>query len=221
MEEEKKINAEELKEETKETFNKVKSEIKDTDFKEETKNATNFVKEMLMNPIAAVKEVAEGHGPKLATIIMIIIGLIVVGLAYALISSFRYSSIYDSLGDKVWNLVTSVTETIFLILVPAIIIFIMNRKEKKSLLTVISTMAVAQVPNIFITITNIVYMLISSLSFIITPINAGLGVAQTVLAYFGMKTLMKEDDETFIIKFVIIEVLVTFAMFVLRRIGIC
>ena len=36
MEEEKKINTDELKEETKETFNKVKSEIKDANFKEET-----------------------------------------------------------------------------------------------------------------------------------------------------------------------------------------
>ena len=40
MSEDNKINAEELKEETKDTFNKVKEQIKDTDFKEETKKAT-------------------------------------------------------------------------------------------------------------------------------------------------------------------------------------
>jgi hypothetical protein len=82
-------------------------------------------------------------------------------------------------------------------------------------------MVVAYVPAIFSNIVNLVYLLITQLSLITSPINAGLSVAKTVLTYFGMKSLMEEDDETFIIKFVIIEVVVSFVMIILRRLNIC
>lgn len=218
MEEEKKINTDELKEETKETFNKVKSEIKDANFKEETVKATNFVKEMVMNPIEAIKNVAQGNGAKLATIIMIVIGLLISNVAYEIISLFSYS--YGTLGDKLWDIITAITEPLFLLLVPSLIIFLFN-KNKKSLLTTLSTMVVAYVPAIFSNVVSIVYLLISQLSLITSPINAGLGVAQTILTYFGMKTLMEEDDESFIVKFVIIEVVVSFVMIILRRLNVC
>lgn len=218
MEEEKKINTDELKEETKETFNKVKSEIKDANFKEETVKATNFVKEMVMNPIEAIKNVAQGNGAKLATIIMIVIGLLISNVAYEIISLFSYS--YGTLGDKLWDIITAITEPLFLLLVPSLIIFLFN-KNKKSLLTTLSTMVVAYVPAIFSNVVSIVYLLISQLSLITSPINAGLGVAQTILTYFGMKTLMEEEDESFIVKFVIIEVVVSFVMIILRRLNVC
>ena len=218
MEEEKKINTDELKEETKETFNKVKSEIKDANFKEETVKATNFVKEMVMNPIEAIKNVAQGNGAKLATIIMIVIGLLISNVAYEIISLFSYS--YGTLGDKLWDIITAITEPLFLLLVPSLIIFLFN-KNKKSLLTTLSTMVVAYVPAIFSNVVSIVYLLISQLSLITSPINAGLGVAQTILTYFGMKTLMEEEDESFIVKFVIIEVVVGFVMIILRRLNVC
>lgn len=218
MEEEKKINTDELKEETKETFNKVKSEIKDANFKEETVKATNFVKEMVMNPIEAIKNVAQGNGAKLATIIMIVIGLLISSVAYEIVSLFEYS--YGSLGDKLWDIITAITEPLFLLLVPTLIIFLFN-KNKKSLLTTLSTMVVAYVPVIFSNVVSIVYLLISQLSIITSPINAGLGVAQTILTYFGMKTLMEEEDESFMVKFVVIEVIVTFVMIILRRLNVC
>lgn len=218
MEEEKKINTDELKEETKETFNKVKSEIKDANFKEETVKATNFVKEMVMNPIEAIKNVAQGNGAKLATVIMIVIGLLISSVAYEIVSLFEYS--YGSLGDKLWDIITAITEPLFLLLVPTLIIFLFN-KNKKSLLTTLSTMVVAYVPAIFSNVVSIVYLLISQLSIITSPINAGLGVAQTILTYFGMKTLMEEEDESFMVKFVVIEVVVTFVMIILRRLNVC
>ena len=218
MDEEKKINADDLKEETKDTFNKVKSEIKDADFREETVKATNFVKEMVMNPIEAIKNVAQGNGAKLGTLIMIVIALIITNVAYEIISLFKYS--YGSFGDKIWDIITSAIEPLFLLLVPTVIIFLFY-KNKKSLLTTLSTMVVAYVPVIFSNVVNIVYLLITQLSLITSPINAGLGVAQTILTYFGIKTLMEEDDETFMIKFVIIEVVVSFVMIILRRLNIC
>ena len=218
MEEDKKINTDELKEETKDTFNKVKSEIKDADFKEETVKATNFVKEMIMNPIAAVRETAQGNGPKLTTIIMIVIAFVLVNVCYEIISLFKYS--YGSFGDKLWDILTAVTEPLFLLLVPSVLVFLWN-KNKKSLLTTISTFAIAQVPTIFSTVVSLVYLLISQLSIVTTPVNAGLGVVQTILTYFGVKTLLDEDDESFVLKFVVLEVVTTLVIIILRRLGVC
>ena len=218
MEEDKKINADELKEETKDTFNKVKSEIKDANFKEETVKATNFVKEMIMNPIAAVRETAQGNGPKLATIIMIVIAFVLVNVCYEIISLFKYS--YGSFGDKLWDVLTAILEPLFLLLVPSILVFLWN-KNKKTLLTTISTFALAQVPTIFSTVVSLVYLLISQLSIVTTPINAGLGVVQTILTYFGVKTLLDEDDESFVLKFVVLEVVTTLIIVILRRLGVC
>ena len=52
------IDTEDLKNETKETVNKVKETIKKVDFKEDTKATQSFLKEMFSNPFEAVKNVA-------------------------------------------------------------------------------------------------------------------------------------------------------------------
>ena len=171
-----------------------------------------------MNPIAAVRETAQGNGPKLATIIMIVIAFVLVNVCYEIISLFKYS--YGSFGDKLWDVLTAILEPLFLLLVPSILVFLWN-KNKKTLLTTISTFAIAQVPTIFSTVVSLVYLLISQLSIVTTPINAGLGVVQTILTYFGVKTLLDEDDESFVLKFVVLEVVTTLIIVILRRLGVC
>lgn len=220
MSEENKINTEELKEETKETFNKVKSQIKDTDFKEETKKATSFVKEMFMNPIEAVKEVASGTNLKLGIVIMIMIAIIACGLAYEIVTLIKYGSLY-SLGDNIWSLVTTITRPLILAIVPAVVIFIMNKTAKKPLLVVLSTMVVAMVPTIFARVLNLVALIISQLSIITSPLSGAFSVAQTILTYFGVKAIFEEDDETAIKKFIIIEVIASFIILVLGKLNLC
>ena len=51
------IDTEDLKNETKETVNKVKETIKKVDFKEDTKATQSFLKEMFSNPFEAIKNV--------------------------------------------------------------------------------------------------------------------------------------------------------------------
>ncbi len=222
MSEDNKINAEELKEETKDTFNKVKEQIKDTDFKEETKKATNFVKEMFMNPIEAVKEVASGNNLKLGVIIMIMIALIASSLIYRIVSLMEFSS-FSSFGNNIWAVLQSITRPLFLVIVPAVIIFVFNmgKSNKKSLLVILSTMVVTMVPTIFIKVLYLIDTLISQLSIFTTPIAGAFAVAQTILTYFGIKAIFEEDDETAIKKYVIIEVLASFVMILLTNLNLC
>ena len=197
------FDTDELKEETKETFNKVKDQIKDTDFKEETKKATNFVKEMCFNPIEAVEEVASGAEVNLGRTIVLLVALMAANFVETLFSYFKWGS-FSNLGSKFWGLVLSVTSPLLAIIVPAVLIFLFNTKARKSLLTVISTLVTAKVPVIFVTLLGVVSTLISPLRTILSIFTSVLSAVAIVLMYFGMKKLFEEDNSVFIKKYVLV-----------------
>ena len=214
---ENKVSAEELKEETKQTFNKVKDEIKDANFKEETIEATNFIKDMFMDPVGAVKNVSNEVGPKLITVIMLVIGVMLSNLLKNIMWAFGNSNIFDSL----WEIITSLTSGVCIILVPAFIAYVFNRNSDRSLLTSISLMAMANVPTIFVNVLSALTRILPKLAGIVGVLNQGLNVAHVVLTYFALKTFCKEEDDLFIFKFVIIEVASGFIMMLLRLLNIC
>lgn len=214
---ENKVSAEELKEETKQTFNKVKDEIKDANFKEETIEATNFIKDMFMDPVGAVKNVSNEVGPKLITVIMLVIGVMLSNLLKNIMWAFGNSNIFDSL----WEIITSLTSGVCIILVPAFIAYVFNKNSDRSLLTSISLMAMANVPTIFVNVLSALTRILPKLAGIVGVLNQGLNVAHVVLTYFALKTFCKEEDDLFIFKFVIIEVASGFIMMLLRLLNIC
>ena len=214
---ENKVSAEELKEETKQTFNKVKDEIKDANFKAETIEATNFVKDMFMDPVGAVKNVSNEVGPKLITVIMLVIGVMLSNLLKNIMWAFGNSNIFDSL----WEIITSLTSGVCIILVPAFIAYVFNRNSDRTLLTSISLMAMANVPTIFVNLLTALTRIVPKLAGIVGVLNQGLNVAHVVLTYFALKTFCKEEDDLFIFKFVIIEVASGFIMMLLRLLNIC
>lgn len=214
---ENKVSAEELKEETKQTFNKVKDEIKDANFKEETIEATNFIKDMFMDPVGAVKNVSNEVGPKLITVIMLVIGVMLSNLLKNIMWAFGNSNIFDSL----WEIITSLTSGVCIILVPAFIAYVFNKNSDRSLLTSISLMAMANVPTIFVNVLSALTRIVPKLAGMIGVLNQGLNVAHVVLTYFALKTFCKEEDDLFIFKFVIIEVASGFIMMLLRLLNIC
>ena len=214
---ENKVSAEELKEQTKQTFNKVKDEIKDANFKEETIEATNFIKDMFMDPVGAVKNVSNEVGPKLITVIMLVIGVMLSNLLKNIMWAFGNSNIFDSL----WEIITSLTSGVCIILVPAFIAYVFNKNSDRSLLTSISLMAMANVPTIFVNVLSALTRILPKLAGIVGVLNQGLNVAHVVLTYFALKTFCKEEDDLFIFKFVIIEVASGFIMMLLRLLNIC
>ena len=126
-----------------------------------------------MNPIEAVKEVASGNNLKLGVIIMIMIALIASSLIYRIVSLMEFSS-FSSFGNNIWAVLQSITRPLFLVIVPAVIIFVFNmgKSNKKSLLVILSTMVVTMVPTIFIKVLYLIDTLISQLSIFTTPRNA-------------------------------------------------
>ena len=73
------IGAEELKNETKETINQVKENLKNVNVKEEAKATKGFVKEMLKNPLDKINEIANDNSNGLfkTAIVLVIIWTVV------------------------------------------------------------------------------------------------------------------------------------------------
>lgn len=214
------IDAEDLKNQTKDTVKQVKDTIKDVDFKNDTKEATGFVKEMFNNPFEAVRRVAreEENAFKKALVIMII--FILSSVLYQVIYLMKYGSL-SGFGRNIMNFLSSALSPILYILVPAVVVLVFNKNNKKPLTVVISTLVAASVPYIITTIIDILELLVSAVRLVSSPISTGLSVAATVLTYFGMKELFaEEDDGKFIKTFAVIKIIAAFIFYLLSSAGI-
>lgn len=67
------VDTEQLKNETKETVNKVKDSIKNVDLKKDAKETKSFLKEMFSNPFEAVRRVAEDGENVLSKVVFLMI----------------------------------------------------------------------------------------------------------------------------------------------------
>ena len=148
------INKEELKNETKETINQVKDTIKNVDINKEAKETKGFVQEMIVSPFERVEKIAKGEEDAFKKAIVLLIIDIAASLIVALISAFKYS--YGSIGGKLWDLITAGISPIVAILVPAILILIINKANKKSLTTVSATLVVASLPSIVASVIDVI-----------------------------------------------------------------
>lgn len=215
------VDTENLKQETKDTVNQVKETIKNVNFKNDAEETKGFVKEMMSNPFEAVKRVATGEENVLKKCIIIMIISIAASLVCAIISLVRFGRI-SNLFANILTLVASVLNPIAYILAPAIIILILNKNAKKSLITIISTLVITKIPTVITEVIDVFEVLIGGISLITSPISTGLAAITTILTYFGMKDLFEiEDNKDFISKYVIIRIAAAFITTILVRIGIC
>lgn len=221
MEENEKFSAqaEQLKNETKDTVNQVKDTIKNVDFKKDTEETKGFLKEMFVNPFGSIKKIASGEENFFKKAFMIMIVFILAKVVCKIISLIKYGK-YAGLGDNILGLVASFLNPIFYIVVPAVVILMINKLNKKSLTTIISTLIATQIPIVINSVIDIVEGLISGITIISSPISTGLSAISVVFMYFGMRNLFEEEKETFVKKFVVIEIISSFVLVILARIGI-
>lgn len=214
------VDTEQLKNETKDTVNQVKDTIKNTDFKEGAVQTKGFIAEMFANPISAVKRVANEEENVLPKAIVIMILFIIASFAGELIYVIKYGSLHG-IGSSIFSLVISIINPLIFILVPAIVVLVLNRENKKSLITVISTLVVASVPNMINEFIYAIENLVSGISIIGSPIATMFSAVGIILTYFGIKDLFGvEENESFIKKYAIIKLIVAFVLVILSRAGL-
>lgn len=214
------VDTEQLKNETKETVNQVKDSIKNVDLKKDAKETKSFLKEMLSNPFEAVRKVAEDEENVFSKVIVLMLVWIAASVITGIISLMKYGK-YSSIGNNIIDFISYILNPILYIVVPAIIILIMNKHNKKSLITIISTLTIAAVPTIINRVIDVIESLVSGITIVSGPISTMFSAIAIILTYFGMKDLFGEkEDKGFIKKYAIIKLLAAFVLVILGRVGI-
>lgn len=220
MEEQFKMDTENLKNETVEAAKKVKESLKGANIKEETKATKGFIIDMFKNPIEKIKEVANDNSGKFfkTALFLIIIWSIVilVDSTYSTIYYYGFSYIFKKILSTLKVILTPAIG----IMVYSLIVLILN-KEKKPLTSIIATVAITQLPLIISELVSLLTIISSGLSTITIPFANVCLLTATVLSYFGFKNLFgEEDDKVFIKKYVFIQIIYYVAYIVIRLLGI-
>lgn len=205
MEEEKKeemqeekisASAEELKNETFEAAKKVKESMKGTDFKEETKATKGFIIDMFKDPLEKIKEVAtENDGKYLKTAIILIVlwtVIVFVRSSYTTIHLWGFMRIFEN----ILSVLKSILAPVCIVAVYSLIAFLMNKDNKKSLITVISTISIAQLPRIIASLASLLTIFSSRISTITSPFSSLCYALSVVLTFFGLKHIFGTEKCT-------------------------
>lgn len=212
------IDTEDLKNETKETVNKVKETIKKVDFKEDTKATQSFLKEMFSNPFEAVKNVASEKENVFSKAVVLMIIYIAASVIYQIISLVKYGK-YSSFGNNFMDLIGAFIGPVIDVIVLALVVYLFNKDNKKALITVISTIVVCAVPTIINEFVAIIRILVSGISIITNPITTTLSAVSIILTYFGIKNLCGvSEHKDFIKKYIIIELICALILTVISRV---
>lgn len=219
---ENKIDTEELKTETSSTVNQVKDTIKNVDIKKDSIETKGFVKEFFKDPLNKIKEISEDATGKLFkyAVIILVIWTAAVLLKYCFTSASNYWN-FKYMFRNLLLLVKVTISPILGILVMSLIVFLMNKNNKKSLVTTITSITTANIPTVISSIIGLFTIISSNMTKLTAPFSSFCGVISIVLTYFSIKSLLGEEKNSeFIKKFVIIEAIYYVAYFVLTFLGI-
>lgn len=218
--EEFKVDTEEIKSEAKETAQKIKESMKNTNIKEEATATKGFIKEMFSNPIKKIHEVANDNSGKYFKTSLI---LLIIWIVAELIDS-THSTIYYYGFTRVFSNILTVLKAILApaigILVYSIIVLMLN-KNKKPLTTVIATVTITKIPVIIANIAWLLTIISSGISTVTSPFISFCSAVSVVLGFFGFKQLFSEESsEKFIKTYVLIQGIYYVCYIVIKLFGI-
>lgn len=223
------VNADEIKNQTVNTAKQVKETIKNVNIKEETKVATDTLVNMYKDPIGTVEAVAEDKENKFfKTALFLIIVWAISNLLQRFFYGMKMKGIYKKDLGYVFEEYIFKLKTIWAILIPAIIIiaysiivYVLNKNNKKQIPEVASVVSVAFLPTILGNIITLIEYLSSKINQITTPVVSILNVVTIILLYFGLKKVFNEnDDKKFIKTFVVITALYAVVTFVFNLLDV-
>jgi len=216
------VNTEELKNETVDTVKQVRDTMKNVNVKEEAKATKGFVIEMFKNPLEKIKEIANDTTNQYlkTSIILLIVWAITILVLKIDFGIFEYFS-WRYFGDLILSYVKAILSPVLLVIVMSMIIFIMNKKSKKSLTTVLSTITATQLPIIAAEFIGILTLISSSAIKITSKVYSLASLVSTVLMYFAIRELYNEEDEKQAFKnYVLIQAIYIVVSLVISYLGI-
>ncbi len=199
--------AEEVKKETFKTANDIKESVKNVNIKDETLKTKGFIGEMFKNPIDKIREIAKEDSKYFKTALFI---LVIWTIAVFITSS--YSTIYywgfARIFSNILNVLKEILVPIVGVLVLSLIIFVLNKNNKKSLTSIISTVTATRLPLAISSVVSILTLFSRNFAKVTHSFDALCTVITIVLSYFGFKEIFNEkDNNKFTKKFVLIQVI--------------
>ena len=214
---------EEIKNETVKTAKEVKETIKNVDIKKDAKATTGFITEMVKKPLSRLKEIAEDkeHKDLKFAILLVIVWMIASGIVsltgyYSFESFFKYN-----VGEHILTLLKVIIAPLLGLVVLSAIVFIMNKKNKKSFVTVFTALTAAKIPTIVVRVLFLLTLIGSSVTKLLNPVAYFANAISIVFTFFAIKALFGEEDNGKFLKiFVIVEAIYYIAYFVFSYMGI-
>lgn len=217
----KKATTEELKTEASSTVNQVKETIKKVDIKKDGIETKGFITEMFKDPLGKIQEIVTKDTGKFLTYSIII--LVIWSAARLISSCFSVANLwgFSHIGNSILSIIKSTITPTIGVLIMSIIIFIMNKKNKKALTTIITAVIVANLPVAISAIVNLLKLISVQISYITSAFSGFCSIISIILIYFTMKSIFgTEKNSDFIKTFVIVEAIYYIIYFVLSFLGI-
>lgn len=217
------VNTEELKKETVDTVNQVKDTIKNVKIKEDAKEATGFAASMFRDPFGTIKQIAEDNTNKSFKIAIIFVAIWAIAefldatLAVVL-SKYWTGSIAVS---RLLGIIKSTIAPIVSVLVLSGIVYFMNKDNKKSMVTTMTSIAIAKIPVVIASVVSLLTIISSNAITITSRFSSFCSAISLILVYFSIKALCGEKENSkFLNKFVVIYAIYYVVSLVVYYLGI-
>lgn len=218
------VNKEEIKQETVKTAKEVKETIKNVDIKKDAKETTGFITEMIKKPLVRLKEIAgdDSHKDFKYAIVLVIVWIIAVGIVHLVRGYYSIDSFFSyGFTKNLLRLIKTMIAPLLGIVIMSVIVFIINKDNKKSFVTVLTSITAAQIPVIVASILNLLYIISASISKLLTPFTVFCSVISTIFTFFAIKALCGEEDNSKFLKtFIIIQAIYYVAYLVISYLEI-
>lgn len=215
------LDTDNLKNETSSTINEVRETIKKVNIKDDTEATKGFLMKFIKDPLDEMRAIATTDGAFFKTAIV----MMIVWMAAMFVQ--RLTHIIDGSFTRIFrlsNLFSLVRSTIAPcvgVIVMALIVLVLNKKSKKSLIAIITTVVLAKTPYIVAEVVSILTVISSGISKITSPLSGICSAISVVLLYFGLKEIFgEEDDNEFMKTFIMIEVIYFIAKIIFTLLGI-
>ena len=218
---EKKLDAEELKKEAADAVNQVKDTIKNVDIRKDTLETKVFLTEMIKNPLGKIKEVATKNDSKFLKYVIIIIAIWCV--AELIYESFTLNNLwgFSHIGTSILSVIISAITPIISVLIMSIIIYVLNKTNKKNITTVFSAITTASIPLVFSSIVSLLNLINSRIGLITSSFAKLCNIISIILSYFAIKNVFGiEKNSEFIKKFLLIQFIYYVVYIILSLLGI-
>ena len=193
--------SEEVKQEAKQTVNQVKDTIKNTNLKKDTEAAKGFFKSFFKNPIETVKNVASDNKASFLKFAIIVLVVWLVAILLCRVLRIANTYLFGPFGSfsylipNFFSLIKELITPVIAIVLLSVLVYLFKKNKNKSMLTIMSTITIANIPMIIADIAGILTIFGINFSSFSSYFLTFCRILNAVLLFFGIKELVNEDDK--------------------------